>query len=425
MPRWLALLVYNLVIPWFFLLSLPMWLVKMGRRGGFGTGLRERFGFYRRARDGEATGATAIHAVSVGEVGIAMKLIRSWRKREPERGFLLAVGTATGRQTAVRLEEQGVRVVYAPLDLPGLVGRFLGRFRPEQLILVESELWPNLMNSARRRGIPLRLANARLSPRSERRYRAAGGLVRPVLEMIERLGVQQAADVERWSGLGVPVERIVLTGSVKFDPGEAHLPQRRPEFSEMIGAFGGGRAVVMAASTHAGEEAWIARAAREADPAALCVLVPRHAERREEVRGELEACGFEVVLRSRFSPPEDAARACLVVDSTGELGDWIAHAALVVIGKSILGRGGQTPVEAVLARVPFVCGPSMTNFRPLIDRIEERGGCFRIAEPEELGEVVRRVVAGGAEIREMTAAARETLAAHDGATMRTIGMLGG
>jgi len=212
---------------------------------------------------------------------------------------------------------------------------------------------------------------------------------------------------------------------VKFDPGEARLPARRPEFAEMIEAFGAARPVVMAASTHSGEEAWVAEAVREAGTDALCVLVPRHAERREEVKSDLESAGFEVVLRSRFSPPTDATKACLVVDSTGELCDWTAHASLVVIGKSILGRGGQTPVEAVLAGIPFACGPSMTNFRPLIDRIGERGGCFRFGEPGELGEVVRKVAGGDAGLSEMASAAREALAAHEGATLRTIEVLEG
>jgi 3-deoxy-D-manno-octulosonic-acid transferase len=423
MPRWSVLLLYNLAVPWFFLLALPGWLVKMARRGGYGTGLLERIGIYRRPKGEEPRGVVAVQAVSVGEVGIATKLIRAWRKREPARCFLLAVGTATGRGMAETLEKEGVRVVYAPLDLPGLTGRFLKRFSPEQMVLIESEIWPNLLASARRRGIPVRLANARLSPRSERRYRMAAGLVAPLLGMIDRLGAQEPEDRTRWAGIGIDETRITVTGSVKFDPAEAKTPARRAEFAAMIDAFGAGRPVVLAASTHAGEEAWIAKAVRAAAPGALCVLVPRHAERRQEVRTSLEAAGFEVVLRSDFRKPDDPARACLVVDSTGELRDWTAHAALVVVGKSILGRGGQNPAEAVLAGIPFACGPHMTNFRPLIDRIINRGGCFVVETPESLGGAVRTALAGGENIGKMTQTAREVLTAHTGATKRTIEML--
>jgi 3-deoxy-D-manno-octulosonic-acid transferase len=243
--------------------------------------------------------------------------------------------------------------------------------------------------------------------------------------MIGRVGAQEPEDRGRWAGIGVPEERIVVTGSVKFDLAEAKVPERRPEFGRMIEAFGAGRTVVLAASTHAGEEEWIARAVREAVPESLCVLVPRHAERRAEVRAALEGAGFEVVLRSDFREPAEPERACLVVDSTGELRDWTAHASLVVIGKSILGRGGQNPAEAILAGIPFACGPWMTNFRPLVDRIIDRGGCFVVETDEDLGEAVRKTRAGGGEIQEMTAAARAALDVHNGATQRTIEMLEG
>jgi 3-deoxy-D-manno-octulosonic-acid transferase len=395
----------------------------MGRRGGIGSGLRERVGIYRRPAASEPQGVVAVHAVSVGEVAIAAKLIRTWRRRGPERSFVLTVGTATGRAQAAALEAEGVRVVYAPLDLPWLVGRFLRRFRPAQLVLIESELWPNMLDGARRRGIPVRLANARLSPRSERRYRRWRPLVVPVLGMVGRVGAQEEEDRARWAGLGVMLERIEVTGSVKFDPGGARVPGRRDEFAAMLGAFGAGRPVVLAASTHAGEEEWIAGSVREVAPAALCVVVPRHAERRDEVKSALEAAGFEVVLRSRFAPPREPGRACLVVDSTGELGDWTAHAALVVIGKSILARGGQNPAEAVLAGVPWACGPWMENFRPLVDRMVAAGGCLRFADRAGLGAAVRLVLGDAGAVARVTAAARNVLAAHDGATLRTIRML--
>lgn len=425
MPRWLVMVLYNLVVPWFFLLALPGWWLKMARRGGFGSGLRERVGIYRRSAAGERRGGVVVQAVSVGEVGVAAKLIRAWRVADPGRSFVLAVGTATGRAQAAALEGEGVRVVYAVLDLPGLVGRFLRRFEPSQLVLIESELWPNMLDAARRRGIPVRLANARLSGRSERRYRRFRRLTAPVLGMVGRVGAQEEGDVGRWVALGVERGRIKVTGSVKFDPGGARVPQQRDGFAAMLRGFGEGRPVVLAASTHAGEEEWVAAAVREAAPEALCVLVPRHAERREEVRAALAGAGFEVVLRSRFEVPREPARACLVVDSTGELCDWTAHAALVVIGKSILGEGGQNPAEAVMAGVPFACGPAMDNFQPLVDRIRAAGGCFRFRDRAGLGAAVKGALAGGEAIERMTAAAGAVLATHAGATVRTIRMLEG
>ena len=421
----LVLLLYNLCVPWFFLAAMPGWLWKMARRGGWGPAMWERLTIYRRPPEAEPCGAVYLHAVSVGEVGIALKLVRAWLAREPGRRFVVATGTATGRAEALKAAGEALRVIYAPVDLPWLAGRCLDRFEPAQVVLVEAEAWPNLLAAARRRGIPVRLVNARLSGRSERRYRRFRCLVRPVFRMIGRVGVQEAEDVARWEGLGIAAGAVEVTGSVKFDPGEAAAPTKRAEFAAILDQFGPGRPVVVAASTHVGEELWIAGAVRAVRPDALCVIVPRHAERRAEVKATLEAGGFEVVLRTVPQVPTDPARACLVIDTTGELRDWTAHASLVVIGKSILGAGGQNPAEAVLAGVPFVCGPHMENFRPLIDRIEAVGGCRRFAKAAEFGCLVQELLSDREAVAAMTGRARDVLDSHCGATGRTIRMLAG
>lgn len=418
-------MLYNLVVPWFFLAAAPGWMLKMARRGGWGRAMLERLGIHARSKADEPRGVVYVHAVSVGEVGIALKLVHAWLLVEPTRKFVIATGTATGRAEALKAQGAAVRVIYAPLDLPFLTGKCLDRFQPEQLVLVEAEAWPNLLAAAARRRVPVRLVAARLSPRSERRYRQWSWLVRPVFGMIGRAGVPEAGDVARWARLGIPVAGIEVTGSVKFDPAGAAVGKRRPEFAEMLESFGPGRPVVVAASTHPGEEEWIAAAVRQARPDALCVVVPRHAERRWDVKSALEATGFEVVLRSAFQAPAAAGRACLVVDSTGELRDWTAHAALVVIGKSILAGGGQNPAEAVLTRVPFACGPRMENFRPLIDQITEAGGCLRFPDADGLADAVSRVLGGDGAAEAMVARAAEVLEAHRGATARTIRLLGG
>jgi 3-deoxy-D-manno-octulosonic-acid transferase len=418
----LVLGLYRVLLPVFLLLALPGWLVRMGRRGGFGSGLRERFSIYLPDLEDEPCGAVHLHAVSVGETMIAVKLIRAWQGREPGKRFVLATGTATGHAVGVEAALPGVRVTYAPVDFQLCVRRYLGRFEPAQIVLVEGEAWPHLLLGCRRRGVPVRLVNARLSPRSERRYRKLAAVIRPVFGMLDAVAAQEPADIARWEAMGVARERISVTGSSKFDPGAAVKPTRREEFDRMLQTFGAGRPVVLAASTHAGEEAWIGRVVRETG--ALFAVVPRHAERRAEVKAELEKAGFEVVLRSAFRPPADPAKACLLIDSTGELRDWTAHATAVVIGKSILGTGGQNPAEAILARRPLLFGRHMENFEPLAASLVAAGGAIRFGDEAALARALRELLEQPARRAAACDAAAAVLHRHDGATARILDLLG-
>jgi len=421
MRRALLLLIYNLLLPVAFVLLFPGWLVKMLRRGGYGSGLRERLGIYRCAAADEKRGGVYIHAVSVGEVMIALKLIAAWRRVDANKHFVLAATTATGHAVARQEKLEKVRLVYAPLDFPFLIHRCLERFGPQQVVLVESEVWPNLVVMARMRGMVVSLVNARLSPRSERRYAAVRGWIGEILCLIDPVGVQEPEDIGRWENVGIPRGQLHLTGSIKFDPAGAVLPQRSGEFAAMLDAFGADRPVVLAASTHGGEERWIAEVVSRMDAAVLLVVVPRHAERRAEVKADLEAAGFEVVLRSGFSPPRNPRRACLLVDSTGELRDWTAHADALIIGKSILGHGGQSPIDAVLAGVPVICGPHMENFAALMGLLESAEAVRRIADKQGLELALQRVLGGGAAAGAQRA--RDALGRHAGATLRSVEML--
>lgn len=419
--RWFAAqLVYRILLPVMFVAAFPGWVLKMLRRGGFRTRLGERAAIYHKPIEFEPCGAVHLHAVSVGEAMLALKLIREWLKRFPERRFVLATGTATGHAVATAAEIPGLRVTYSPLDFPSMVRRYLDRFEPERIVLVEGEAWPHLMLECRRRGIPVSLVNARMSPRSERRYRRFAAMLRPLFSMLDAVAIQDAGDREIWRLLGVAPGRIRHTGSLKFDPIGGAAPATRPEFQRMLDAFGENRRVVLAASTHSGEDAWIATAIREAAPDALPVIVPRHAERRHEVRAELEAAGFEVVLRSAFHTPPGGA--VLVVDSTGELRDWTAHADVVVIGKSFLATGGQNPAEAILARKPLVCGPHMENFQPLAGMLVSAGACLRASDRPALCEAIRRALDPAAAAA-MTEKASALLATHEGATGRILDLL--
>jgi 3-deoxy-D-manno-octulosonic-acid transferase len=409
-------IIYNLLLPLVLLLGVAPWVIKMLKRGGFGTGLLERIGIYREELDFEPTGVVYIHAVSVGEVLIALKLIETWLEEHPEDTIVLAPTTATGHAVAVEKAPEVVRVIYAPIDFPWVLGKMFRRFEPKQFVFMESEVWPNLLVMASARGIPITVANARLSPRSEKRYQKLGGIVARLFALFDRGGVQEEGDVLRWSTIGVRREAIVVTGSIKFDQSGAVRPRKRTEFQSMLDSFGVGRKVLMALSTDAGVEKLIAEQCMGGE--GLPVIVPRHAERREEGSSDLTSLGVEVVGRSQFSVPKSPENAVLVIDSTGELRDWTAHADIAVVGKSFLGKGGQNPTEAIAAKVPVIVGPHMENFEPLVSMLIEAEGIWSFEDAGEIRDLVPELL--HSDLSGNLQRAIEVLDAHQGATDRTV-----
>lgn len=418
-----ALILYRLILPLLFIAAFPGWIVKMLRRGGFGTHLGERVGIYTAPLEFESCGVVHFHAVSVGESMLALKLIREWLLREPEREFVLATGTATGHAVATAAEIPGLRVTYAPLDFPSMVRRYLNRFAPSQVVLIEGEVWPHLLLECTHRKIPVRLVNARMSPRSAHRFARYSQWLKPIYGLLDFVAIQEAEDAGIWQSLGIAPQDIHTTGSLKFDPGSGTPSVHRPEFKTMLDRFGANRPVILAASTHSGEDAFIAKAIQEADPTALAVLVPRHAERRSEVTSALEKAGFRVKLRSSELTTSEDFHSIFVIDSTGELRDWTALADVVIIGKSFLSTGGQNPCEAVLAEIPVIFGPHMENFEPLATRLITSGGAISAADSVALSRAIRSALDPRAS-KTMTHQASALLALHEGATHRILDLLG-
>ena len=430
-----GLAIYRLLLPLLFVAAFPGWMVKMLRRGGLGTRLGERATLYAAALADEPRGAVHLHAISVGEAMLALKLIREWRNSDPNQRFVVATGTATGHAVAVTAKLPGVRVTYAPLDFSGMVRRYLRHFEPSQIVLVEGEAWPNLLLACRRRKIPISLVNARLSPRSTARYLRFAAWVRPVFGMLDALAIQDPDDAAIWQQLGIPAAKIHAIGSLKLDPGSGQPPTRRPEFQALLDTLtgpGSTRPVILAASTHAGEETWIATAIRNAVPDALMLIVPRHAERRAQVKADLERSGFQVVLRSQeghgrparvsLSDLTQPAPACFVIDTTGELRDWTAHADVVIIGKSFLATGGQNPCEAILAAKPVIFGPHMENFEPLASSLLAENAAFLAHDQATLSAAILRAL-DPAQARAATTRATTLLMRHNGATRRIVELL--
>ncbi len=418
MKFYFILALYNLLLPVVFLFGFPAWLIKMLKRGGYGTGLMERFALFREQKDFEKAGATYIHAVSVGEVMIALKLIKQWQKQFPSRHFILAPTTATGHAVAKANAPSQVRVIYSPIDFILTVRTVLIRFEPRQIVLIEAETWPNLLHQAHKLGIPVSIVNARFSPRSRRRFLKLSSWVSPLFSLLRQVCIQDAPDHDTWCRLGLTPQQILHTGSIKFDPAGSGKPKQSEAFATMLEAFGEKRPIIMALSTHTGEEAWIGSVLREHFPEALYVAVPRHFERAEEVRQDLNELGYEVILRSQFKAPAQPQKACFVINSTGELQTWTAHAHVAIIGKSILGTGGQNPTEAIAANVPVICGAAMQNFQSLIDQLQRNDAVELIQTQSELARAIQCSLSEESKARTQRALA--TLQIHAGATERTV-----
>jgi 3-deoxy-D-manno-octulosonic-acid transferase len=417
-------LFYNLLYPLGLLLFLPGQISKLLRRGNYRHKFGQRFGVYDRdvRRRLASHRCTWIHAVSVGEVAIALKLSAKLKELEP--GFFCVLTTTTTTGFAFAEQEAGAEteVLYSPLDFWPIMRRAYAIIRPIRVVLVEAEVWPNLAAEARSRGLALALVNARLSPRSEQRFRRFLFLVGPTFCCLDLVCVQESEDIERWVALGIPRERIQHVGSIKFDPAETRVNPDLP--LQVLRAFGieADRPILFGGSTHAGEEevlGEIFQRLRADFPAFTLIIAPRHVERASEIRARLARLGLNVSLRSeagtaRQSPPE-----CILLDSTGELQNWYAVATIVFVGKSLTVRGGQNPVEPILAGKPVLFGPHMENFSALAQALVANEAAIQIRDPNSLQEKIAWLLRDREAALRLVANAQAVLARHSGATGRT------
>ncbi|HZP92284.1 MAG TPA: lipid IV(A) 3-deoxy-D-manno-octulosonic acid transferase [Burkholderiales bacterium] len=411
--RLLYTLAAYLLVPW-ALLHLAL---RARRQPAYLDHVAERFGFYR-APSGRRF--IWLHAVSVGETRAAEPLLRALRERHPEHRILLTHMTPTGRETARSLFADAVESVYLPYDLPGAVRRFLRRFRPEIGIVMETELWPNLVRACAEAGVPLYLVNARLSDRSAARYARFRALTAPMLAQLAAVGAQTDRDAQRLRSIGA--RKVEITGNVKFDraPPEDQLARG----AALRQRFGAQRKVFLAASTREGEERLVLEAAeRIDDPALLTVIVPRHPQRFDEVAELLRASGKRFQRRSEESPVGAQTRIVLG-DSMGELFAYYAACDLAFVGGSLLPLGGQNLIEACAVGKPVIVGPHTFNFEEATELAIEAGAARRVAGPQELAAAVAELLSNPQQARRMGDAGVRFAGAHRGATARTLTLLG-
>lgn len=398
-------------LAWYLLLPLlPLRLWWRGRREpGYREHVGERFGRYQGT---PRQAVLWVHAVSLGETRAAVPLIARLQRAHPDATVLLTHMTATGRAAGRELFGDGVVQAWLPYDVPFAVRAFLRHFRPCAGMLVETELWPNLVALCAAAGVPLYLVNARLSERSAARYARAGALARPMLAALSGIAAQTATHAARFAALGAAAP--VATGNLKFD---LQVPDTALALGrELRQAFGASRPVWVAASTRDGEEALILDAidAQPLPARTLTVVVPRHPQRFDAVAALLRERGIPFVRRSANAGVPADVRVVLG-DSMGELLGYYAAADVAFVGGSLLPLGGQNLIEPIAVGRPTLVGPHMFNFAEATESALAAGAALRVDDAGALVSQVCALLADPARRGAMSAAALAFHAAHRGA----------
>jgi len=399
----------------------PLVLARLWWRGRANPAYRqrwkERFGVIAPMASGPVIW---VHAVSVGEAQAAQPLVKRLLEEYPDHRILVTTTTPTGADQVRRLFGSDVLHLYFPYDLPPVVRRYLAAVRPRLLLIMETEIWPNLLAACEKRGIPVLLLNARLSERSAGRYRRMGGLARQSLRRLSHIAVQTSAEAGRFAELGAPRDRLLQTGSLKFD---IRLPASVVEQAEVLRlSWGLDRAMWVAASTHEGEDQQVLAAHSrllERLPDALLVLVPRHPERFDTVADLVAAGGFRYLRRSTDGAGDPSIQVYLA-DTMGELPVFLAAADVAFVGGSLVGVGGHNVLEPAALGVPVVFGPHMFNFAAIADLFLAAGAARQVTDSDELAAVLLAWL-GDAGIRAAVGdAGRQLVEANRGALERTL-----
>ena len=413
MTRFVYTLLLYLLLP--YVLARLAWRAR--RQHGYLVHVAERFGY--GAPQADSGPLIWVHAVSVGETRAAEPLVRELRARYPQHRVLLTHMTPTGRETGETLFDDQVMRCYLPYDYPGAVARFLERYRPRVGLLMETEIWPNLIRGCRDRGVPLYLVNARLSEKSFVRYRRVPALARESLAGFTAVVAQGEEDARRLAALGASNVRI--TGNIKFD---ITPPPAQVELGRALRVqLGESRPVFLAASTREGEEALLLDVLDRIEaPHLLTVIVPRHPQRFDEVAQLLKARGMSFQRRSADAAVGGDTRVVLG-DSMGEMFAYYTASDVVFVGGSLLPLGGQNLIEACAVGKPVLIGPSTYNFAEAVELAARAGAAIQAPDAAAVAREATRLLGDPAARGRMAQAALAFAQAHRGATGKVVELL--
>lgn len=421
-------ILYNIAFPLAFLFFLPGLLIKLIRRPGTKRNYPERFAVFTKEKKERLKALNHpvwMHAVSVGETNLALTALQAWRKLDPDRRFVLSTTTTTAQEIARKKVPEGVEVIFCPIDFLPFVRKTFDVIRPSGLIIFETEIWPNLIRTAKKRGLPLALVNARMSDHSMRGYRRFRMFFAPLLRYFDAICVQTEADRERYLMVAPDMaDRIIVGGNIKFD-------QRAPEnfkLPDLTAVFPPGTSpVIIGASTHPYEEKMIVDAflqLRGQYSGAALILVPRHAERGMELAEMLKSKNVPFLRRSTGERSRKGYVECLLADTTGELMGFIAASDIVVMGKTLAGNhDGQNIIEPAVLGKAIVCGRELRNFREAMNILKKADAVLTVETGEELRKAFYMLSADPEMRNKLGRRAHEAITAHSGAIAKNIELL--
>ncbi|WP_115717656.1 lipid IV(A) 3-deoxy-D-manno-octulosonic acid transferase [Gallaecimonas mangrovi] len=407
---------YNLVLTCLFPV-IVLWLFWPGRKQHFAGRAGEPFGLVPKLGQVDLW----VHAVSVGETMAAIPLIKAWRQQYPKARLLVTTSSRTGYDRLKAAFGDKLVHAYAPYDFWLCVWFFFKRVKPKALWVMETELWPNWLAFCRKRRIPVKLVNGRLSASSAKRYRRFKGLTRGLMQSLDKALVQTAEEAARFKGLGLAASKIEVTGSVKFDL-DVSAEQRAA--GQALAASFGERPIWIAASTHPGEDTLMLAAhksLREQFPDALLLLVPRHPQRFEEVAKLLERQGWAFARRS-LGQDVTAQTAVYLGDTMGEMMTLLGAAQVAVVAGSFVNVGGHNLLEPAAYALPTLTGPVYFNFKDITDALVAAGNC-QVVTANELAPALASLLASPHQRQQAGLAGLEVLSANQGAIKRSLDAL--
>lgn len=381
--------VYNILLIIYWIGLIPVILYRLAFEEGFYERIRQSAGLMPDSlmRKIEGRRAIWVHAASVGEIVATSPIVKDIKKKFPEAVVVVSVVTATGHAMAHRIIPEAEGIIFFPLDLPFLTQRILDIIKPITILLVETEIWPNFLRIAEKEKIPVMMVNGRISDRSMKRYMMIRSFTKEMLASIQYFCMQSKLDAEYIQVLGAAKERITVTGNTKYDQTYAQVTEEEKRQLQDEFGFGRNHPIIVAGSTHRGEEEAVLTAFNEilkAYPEARLLIAPREIMRGNDVKALAEKNGLHAICRSTMTGPVHVKTPVVVLDTIGELGRLYSLGDIIFVGGSLVKTGGHNILEPAAHGKPILVGPHMFNFKEIYSLLSSRHACLMVKDTKEL-----------------------------------------